>query len=55
LTAAILARAVRDALAGDALARVWLISSPWAGDLLDGLGLDRDAARAWVRELAEVA
>jgi hypothetical protein len=51
LAAAVLERAVRDAQAGDALARRWLERSPEAGALLDVLGLHRDRARAFVDRL----
>ena len=58
LAAAILKRAVLDAQSSNgraAAARRWLLSDPWAGDLLDNLGLDRQRALAWVGNLPEVA
>jgi hypothetical protein len=51
LAAAIVELAVRDAVAGDALARRWLEGSPEAGALLDALGLHRDRARRWIEDL----
>ena len=56
LAAAILARAAMDARGDNghaAQARHWLVSSPWAGDLFDGLNLDRGVVLAWVRELPD--
>ena len=51
LAAAVLARAVRDAEAGDVLARRWLEGSPEAGLLLGAVGLEQDRARAYVERL----
>jgi hypothetical protein len=54
LAVAILRRAVLDAQSSNgraAAARWWLLSDPWAGDLLDGLGLDKRRVLAWVGEL----
>jgi len=51
IAAAILELAVRDALAGDALARRWLERSPQAGALLDAVGLHRDLAIRWIEDL----
>jgi hypothetical protein len=51
IAAAVLERAVRDAQAGDPLARRWLERSPEAGALLDAVGLHRDRARRWIEEL----
>ena len=58
LAAAILRRAVLDAQSSNgraAAARRWLLSEPWAGDLLDSLGLDKRRVLVWVGELPEVA
>lgn len=55
LAAAILARAAKDAEAGDAIARRWLERSPQARALLEGLGLHRDQARRWIEDLAPPA
>jgi hypothetical protein len=54
LAVAILRRAVLDAQSSNgraAAARRWLLSDPWAGDLLEGLGLDKRRVLAWVGEL----
>lgn len=54
LAAAIVRRAALDARGGNghsAEARRWLVSSPWAGDLLDGLDFDRQRVVAWVLSL----
>ena len=51
LACAIIRRAALDARGGNghsAEARQWLVSSPWAGDLLDGLDFDRRRVLAWV-------
>ncbi len=55
LAVAILARAVRDAEAGDALTRQWLERSPLAWALLEGLGLHRDRAQRWLEALDPAA
>ena len=58
LAGAILEQAIRDARSScpemAARARHWLIASPWAGDLMDALGVDRGAVADWVSKL-EVA
>jgi hypothetical protein len=54
LACAILVRAVLDARSGNgssAEARAWLEHDPLAGDLLDGLGLNRHCVRRWVQGL----
>ena len=51
IAAAVLERAVRDAVAGDAIARRWLERSPEADALLAGLGLHQDRARTWIGRL----
>jgi hypothetical protein len=54
LACAIVARAVRDAQAGNgssAEARRWLVADPLAGFLFDSLGYDRQRVRRWVLEL----
>ena len=57
LAVAILRRAARDARRRDneaASARRWLVTAPWADDLLSALGLNPEWARAWVDELPEL-
>lgn len=54
LAAAILARALLDARSGNghsAEARAWLERDPLAGDLLAGLGYDREKVCRWVQRL----
>ena len=57
LASAILRRAVLDAKCTNAKvalpARAWLLADPFAGVLLDGLGISRDVATAWVRGLPD--
>jgi len=48
LAAAILRRAAQDARLGDVDARRWLLFDPWAGDILDALGIERCEVRRWV-------
>lgn len=58
LAAAIVRRAVLDAQSANgqaAAARCWLLTSPWCGDLLDYLSLDRRRALAWVDGLPDLA
>jgi hypothetical protein len=59
LAAAILVRAALDARGGNghaAQARRWLVSSPWAGDLLAWVAPDLAInVAAWVGDLPEVA
>lgn len=57
LAAAVLLQAVKDAQSGNghaAPARWWLTRDTWAGDLLDGLGLDREAVGDWIAGLDPV-
>jgi hypothetical protein len=58
LAGAILEQAIRDARSScpemAARARRWLISSPWAGDLMDALGVDRGAVADWVSNMDPV-
>ena len=51
LACAIIRRAMLDARRDNghsAEARRWLLFDPWAGELLDGLGLDRRRILVWV-------
>jgi hypothetical protein len=58
LAGAILEQAIQDARSScpkmAAEARHWLISSPWAGDLMDALGVDRGAVADWVSNMEPV-
>lgn len=54
LALAIIRRAMLDARRDNghnAEARRWLLFDPWAGELLDGLGMDRRRILVWVGEL----
>jgi hypothetical protein len=58
LAAAIIHRAVLDAQSSNgraAAAQRWLLSDPWAGDLLEALEVDRRQVASWVDSLEPLA